>query len=229
VTAHAENRHYNEPVSDWRLVACQHCDLLQRLPDLPPGASARCPRCNKELWRRRQDSLNRTLALSLAAVVLYVVANSSPMLGLNAVGHAASTTVLGGALQLWDDGQEIVAGLVLFAAVIAPALQIGFMLMIALGAQRDRPPAWVGTLLRHHPTTRTWSMIEVMLLGVLVALIKIAELATVIPGVALYALGALVFVFAGIQASFDPREVWERIEWAEAAVEREAGMVEATS
>jgi paraquat-inducible protein A len=220
---------YNRPVSDRWLMGCPHCDLLQRLPDLPLGASARCPRCNKELWRRRQDSLNRTLALSLAAVVLYVVANTTPMLGLTAVGHSASTTVLGGALQLWIDGQKIVAVLVLFAAVVAPALQIGFMLMIVLGAQRERPPAWVGTILRYHPITRTWSMIEVMMLGVLVALIKIAELATVIPGTALFALGALVFVFAGMQASFDRREVWERIEWAEAATERENGMVEATS
>jgi paraquat-inducible protein A len=56
-----------------------------------------------------------------------------------------------------------------------------------------------------------------MLLGVLVALIKIAELATVIPGVAMYALAALVFLLAAIQASFDPREIWERIEWAEEA------------
>jgi paraquat-inducible protein A len=70
-------------------------------------------------------------------------------------------------------------------------------------------------LLRHHPTTRTWSMIEVMLLGVLVALIKIADYATVIPGVALFTLGALVFLLAGMQSSFDPRDVWDRIEWAE--------------
>jgi paraquat-inducible protein A len=180
---------------------------------------AQCPRCDKELWRRREDSLNRTLAFSLAAAVLYVVANATPMLGLTAVGHAASTTVLGGARQLWLDGQEIVAVLVLFAAVIAPGLQIGFMLGIVLGAQRDHPPAWVGTLLRHHPTTRTWSMIEVMLVGVLVALIKIAELATVITGVALYALGALVFVLAGMQSSFDPREVWDRIAWAKTEAE----------
>jgi paraquat-inducible protein A len=225
------NQHYNQPVSDRRLVACLHCDLLQRVPDLPAGASSRCPRCNKELWRRREDSLNRTLAFSLAAVVLYLVANSTPMLGLTAVGHTASTTVFGGAQQLWRDGQEIVAVLVLFAAVIAPALQIGFMLLIALGAQRDHPPAWVGTLLRHHPTTRTWSMIEVMLLGVLVALIKIAELATVIPGLALFALGALVFVLAAMQASFDPREVWDRIEWAETEARRSVAgdrMVEVT-
>jgi paraquat-inducible protein A len=207
---------HNQALSDAAIVACPHCDLLQRLPELALGASARCPRCDKELWRRREDSLNRTLALTLAAVVLYVVANSVPMLGLTVAGHQASTTVFGGAVQLWRDGEEIVAVLVLFAAVIAPALQIGFMLAIVLGARREHPRRWVGTLLGHHPTTRTWSMIEVMLLGVLVALIKIAELATVIPGVALFVLGALVFLFAGIQASFDPREVWDRIEWAEA-------------
>jgi paraquat-inducible protein A len=63
---------FNQPLSDTSLIACPHCDLLQRLPDLEPGASARCPRCDKELWRRREDSLNRTLALTLAAAVLYM-------------------------------------------------------------------------------------------------------------------------------------------------------------
>ena len=207
---------YNQPVSDIGLVACPDCDLLQRLPDLAPGASARCPRCDLELWRRREDSLDRTLALALAAAVLYLIANSVPMLGLTAVGHAAFTTVLGGAQQLWHDGRQTVAVLVLFTAVVAPALQIGFMLAIVLAARRSRPAGWVGTLLRHHPTTATWSMIEVMMLGVLVALIKIADYAKVIPGLALFALGALVFVLAAMQASFDPREVWDRIEWAEA-------------
>jgi paraquat-inducible protein A len=208
---------YNEPVADSSLLACPDCDLLQRLPELDPGASARCPRCDFELWRRRDDSSHRTLPLAIAAAVLYVVANTSPMLGLSAVGHEASTTVLGGAQQLWRDGREIVAGLVLLTAVVAPALQIGFMLVIALVTHRERVPGWVRTLLRFHPTTRIWSMIEVMMLGVLVALIKIAELATVVPGVAMYALGALVFLLAAIQANFDPRDVWNRVEWAEAA------------
>ena len=207
---------HNRPLPDASLIGCPDCDLLQHLPELAPGASARCPRCDKELWHRREDSLDRTLALTLAAAVLYGVANSTPMLGLTAVGHGASTTVLGGAVHLWENGPEIVAGLVLFTAVIAPALQIGFMLAIVLGARRERPPRWVGTLLRHHPTASTWSMIEVMLLGVLVALIKIADLATVNPGLALFALGALVVLLAATQASFDPREVWDRIEWAEA-------------
>jgi len=117
----------------------------------------------------------------------------------------------------------LVGVLVLFTAVIAPALQISFMLAIALGARLERAPRWIGSLLRHQPATRTWSMIEVMMLGVLVALIKIADYATVIPGVALFVLWLLVFILAAIQSSFDPREAWEKIEWAEAGAPVDTG------
>jgi paraquat-inducible protein A len=212
---------FNEPLADRSLVACPHCDLLQRLPDLPSGASARCPRCNKEIWRRREDSLERTLALTLAAGVLYVIANTVPMLGLTVAGREAFTTVAGGAQQLWQDGREFCAALVLFTAVLAPALQIGFMLAITLGARRERPRKWVGELLRHYPATCVWSMLEVMMIGVLVALIKIADYATVIPGFAMFALGGLVVLLTAIQASFDPHEVWDRVEWAASESPRE--------
>jgi len=207
---------HNQALPDASLVACLQCDLLQRLPALAPGADARCQRCDHDLWRRREDSLNRTMALALAAMVLYILANSVPMLGLSAVGRSASTTVLGGCQVLWRDGREIVAALVFFAVILAPALQIGFLLMIVTGARRACVPRWVGTLMRYHPVTRTWTMIEVMMVGVLVALIKIAELATVIPGMALFVLGALVFVLTWMQTTYDPGEIWRRIEWASA-------------
>jgi paraquat-inducible protein A len=161
----------------------------------------------------------------MAAAVLYVVANTVPMLGLTVVGRQASTTVFGGAMQLWADRRDTVAALVLFTAILAPALQISFMLAIVLGALREQPRRWVAVLLRHHRLTRIWSMIEVMMLGVLVALTKIADYATVVPGLALFVLAALVFVLAAMQSGFDPHEVWERIEWA-ADVDREpAGLL----
>jgi len=195
------------------LAACPSCDLLQRLPAIAPGESACCPRCGTVLWRRREDSLNRTLALAVAAAILCLIANAVPMLGLTVVGRESFTTVTGGAEKLWENGQHAVALLVFFAAVLAPAVQIGLLLLVLVGARRKFPPRWVGTLLRHFPFARIWSMIEVMLLGVLVALTKIADYATVIPGQALFALFALVFVLAAIQSSFDPREVWIRIQW----------------
>ena len=214
------SENYNQALSDISLIACPHCDLLQRLPNTPSAASARCPRCDKELWRRREDSLSRTLALASAAAMLYIVANTVPMLGLTVVGHEASTTVAGGALHLWQNGEQIVGILVAFTAIIAPPFQIILMLAIVLGAHRAPAPRWVGTLMRYHGTTQTWSMIEVMMLGVLVALVKIADYAKVIPGTALFTLGALIVVLAAMQASFEPREVWERIEWADAAARR---------
>jgi len=216
----AGNHGFNQALTDAGLVACPNCDLVQRLPVLEPGQSAGCPRCGSVLWRRRKDSFNRTLALAVAAVVLWIIANTVPMLGLTTVGRESFTTVIGGAEQLWQHGQQIVAVLVFFGAVLAPALQISFVLLALLACRRERPPAWIGKLLRHLPLTRTWSMIEVMLLGVLVALTKIAEYATVIPGQALFALFALVFVLAAMQSSFDPKEVWDRVEWAQADARR---------
>jgi paraquat-inducible protein A len=213
---HKNHTDCNRPLADAALVACPDCDLLQRIPEVPPGASVRCPRCDHELWRHKPDSFNRTFALTLAALVLYVIANAVPMLGLHAAGREAFTTVVGGAEQLWHDGQQLVSVLVLFAAVISPALQIGILLAILFGCRRERPPFWVGLFLRHLEFTRTWSMIEVMLLGVLVALTKIADYATVVLGTALFALFALVILLAAIQSCFDPREVWERVKWAEA-------------
>jgi len=208
---------YNKALSNASLVACPHCDLLQSLPALQPGESARCPRCNEELWRRQEDSLDRPLALTLAAALLYVVANSVPMLGLTVVGREAFTTVFGGADHLWNAGWQSVAVLVLFTVVVAPGLQLGLMLSILIGARRERPPRWVGTLLRYYEVVSEWSMLEVMILGVLVALIKIAELAKVIPGLALFVLGGLIFLIAAVGASFDPKNVWDRVEWTDTA------------
>jgi len=202
------------------LVACPQCDLLQRLPELALRTSARCPRCGFELWRRRVDPLHRPFALSVAGAALFVVANCVPMLGLTAVGRHATTTVLGGVAQLWHDDEKLVAVLVLFTAFVAPALQIAFMLVITAGALARRTPRWVGTLLRWHPFLTTWSTIEVMLLGVLVALTKIADYATVIPGLALFTLGALVVLLAATQSCFDPREVWRRVEWVDEEARR---------
>lgn len=210
----------NQPLPDASLVACPNCDLVQRLPEIEPGHIARCPRCETDLRRRRKDSLDRTLALAFAAAVLLVIANVEPMLGLTAVGRESFTTVFGGAELLWEHGEEIVAALIFFAAIFAPALQISLLLTVLLGARCERPPAWVGSMLRHVPFTRLWSMIEVMLLGVFVALTKIAEYATPILGHALYALCALVVLFAAMQSIFDPREIWERVEWNNGEAQR---------
>ncbi len=198
-------------------IACPDCDLLQQLPELPPGGKARCPRCprcSRMVATRNIDPLHRPLALTITALIALIVANTAPLMGMSAVGRQASTTIVVGAHQMWVQCQEITALVVVFCALIAPAGYIVFMLTVLLAARRPPAPRWVGEMLRWADSMRPWSMNEVMLLGILVALIKIVELASVEVGVGMYAVGALVLLFPAIMVSFDPAEIWQRVEWA---------------
>jgi paraquat-inducible protein A len=196
-------------------VACPACDLLQRIPPLPYGGKASCPRCGQTLAARPPDPLNRPLALTIAAALVFLVANTSPLMGLSAVGRQASTTIIGGTLEMWAQEREGTAVIVAFCVIIAPATYILFMLTVLLAARRPPAPHWVAELLRWAEFMRPWSMNEVMMLGILVALIKIAELATVIPGIGMYAVGVLILLLPAIMVTFDPGEIWKRVEWAD--------------
>jgi paraquat-inducible protein A len=196
-------------------VACPDCDLLQRIPALAPGAKARCGRCGHILASQSADPLDRPLALTLTAAIVFIVANTASLMDLSAVGRYASTTIPNGAYEMWLQGQQITALIVAFCAVIAPGAYILFMLTVLLAVRRPPAPHWVGELLRWGNSMQPWSMGEVMILGIMVALIKIAELASVDVGIGMYAIGALVVLLGGISITFDPREVWRRVEWAD--------------
>ena len=196
-------------------IACPECDLLQHLPELPPGGKARCPRCGWTVATRSADPIDRPLALTVTALIALIIANTAPLMSLSVVGRYASTTIIGGAYEMWTEGQEVTAAIVAFCAVIAPAGYILFMLTVLLAVKRPPAPRWVGEMLRAAEFMRPWSMNEVMMLGILVALIKIAELASVEAGVGMYGVGALVLLFPAIMVAFDEEEVWQRVQWAD--------------
>src|SRR4030095_7540095 len=89
------------------------------------------------------------------------------------------------------------------------------LLTVLLAVRRPPAPRWVGELLRWAAFMQPWSMVEVMILGILIALIKIAELALVDPGIGMYAVGALVVLLTAIGITFEPDEIWRRIEWVD--------------
>lgn len=196
-------------------VACHGCDLLQRIPPLPPGRRARCPRCRQVLATQPADPFDRPLALALAAAVAFIVANAIPLMSLSVLGRQASTTVIGGAYEMWVQGYPLTAATVAFCVVVAPAAYIAFMLTVLVAVRRPPAPHWVAEMLRWAGAMQPWSMNEVMLLGVLVSLIKIAELATVTPDVGMFALGGLIVLLPAISVSVDPEEIWKRVEWAD--------------
>ena len=196
-------------------VACEECDLLQRLPELPPGGKARCVRCGNTLAMRPTDPVNRPLALTVAAAIVFIIANTSPLMGLSVVGRASSTTIVNGVYEMWQQGERITAVVVAFCALIAPGTYILFMLTVLLAAQRPVVPIWAGEMLRWASSMQPWSMSEVMILGILVALIKIAQLAKVEPGIGMYAVGGLIVLLAGVAMTFEPSDIWQRVEWEE--------------
>ncbi len=198
-------------------MACPDCDVLQRIPPLPPGETALCFRCGRALATCRPGSLERTAALTAAAAILFVVANAFPLMALSAGGRTSSTTILGGARQMWSSGREDAAILVALFAVIAPALQIAFLSVVLYSVRRPPAPSWVGALLRASEDLRAWSMVEVMVLGLLVTLVKIASLASVSPGVGIFAAGGFIGLSAAAAAAFDPREAWSRVRWTNGA------------
>jgi paraquat-inducible protein A len=201
------------------IVACPDCDLLQRVPPLPDGGTAHCVRCGRILAAGRKDALDRTLALSAAALVVFLIANAEPLMTLSSAGREVSTTILGGARRMWVEGERVTAFLVALFAVAAPFVYIAAMLSVLLAVRRPPAPRWVGVMLRWAELCGLWSMVEVMLLGLLVALVKMSSLASVGPRVGFFAVGALVFLLAAMSAGFDPREAWSRVRWAEAGEE----------
>ncbi len=195
-----------------RLVACHDCDLLCRLEELPEGASADCARCGGLLRRRRRNSIERTLALTIAASLLFAVANLFPFLSFEMQGRVTQTTLASGVVDLWEQGVPQIAVLVGFTAVAAPFAQLALLLYVLLPVHFGRVPWQLARsfrLLRH---VQPWSMMEVFLVGILVAVTKLVDMAEVVPGLALWAFGGLIVVLAGALASLDPEAVWERLE-----------------
>ncbi|UKD17190.1 paraquat-inducible protein A [Burkholderia aenigmatica] len=193
------------------LIACHECDLLQREVRVPPGGTLRCRRCHAQLYRNRTDSLERALAFTVASIVLFVISNLYPIVGLSVSGTLVETTLAGAVRVLYEDGMWPLAGLVFATTILMPVVQIAGMLWLLLPLRAKRVPAFAGFVFRLCHLAEPWGMTEVLILGLLVALVKLAHIASVVTGVALYSFGALMLVLAAARAAFDARELWSRI------------------
>jgi len=127
-------------------------------------------------------------------------------------GNITTTNVMTGIVDLYNQGKSEIAALVLLTIVVAPAAQIALLLYVLIPLRQGRIP-WrlprAFRLLRH---AQSWSMMEVFLIGILVGITKLMGMATVVPGLAIWAFALLMLVLAGAVASFDPDSLWERVE-----------------
>lgn len=195
------------PPSD--LFACPDCDLLQRVPGQPAGKLSRCPRCGAVLRRRTIHGPERALAFNLAALILFLPTNVFPIVGLSLSGEYVQTTLLGTVRAMYGQGMGVLAALVLATTFLAPLVQMLAMIYLLLPS---RPPRRARPVFRALLLVRPWGMVEVFVVGTLVALVKLAHLAKVVPGVALWSFGAVMLLMAAAAAAFDPEDLWRRWE-----------------
>ena len=197
-------------------MSCPDCDLLMNA-DIPAsiGASIRCPRCHTELFRIRAGSFEKTLAFAATALILFLIANVFPIVGLNLQGHLIEVTLIGAAKQLWKADMQYLGGLVGLTTIVIPLFELLAVMWLISPLTRGRRPPGFSALLRIMHITHPWGMVEVFMLGVLVSLVKLAHLAQVIPGVGIWAYGGVMLLIAAIAASYDQRMLWRAWEAAQ--------------
>ena len=162
------------------------------------------------LYRPYDENLDKPLAFTLAATVLFVIANTFPIVGLELQGQSTAATLFGTAQALFRENMKALAFLVFLTTIAVPGVQLTAMLYLLLPLRRGHVPSGLPRALRILQAIRPWGMVEVFILALLVALVKLGGMATVVPGTALWAFGALLFTIAGAVATFDARAIWAR-------------------
>jgi paraquat-inducible protein A len=193
------------------LIACHECDMLQRRVPLRDGAVARCRRCSAVLYRDSPNGIDRALAYTVAALLLFLIANAYPIVGLEVSGNRQMASLYDTLHALWIEGREEVALLVGFTTMVTPAIQIALMLYLLIPLRLNRMAQGTIPVLRFLGTVSPWSMMEVFLLGILVALVKLEHLAHVETGTALWAFGGLIPVLVAAGRAFNPDEIWQKV------------------
>jgi paraquat-inducible protein A len=210
------------------LIACHECDVLQRETSCPSGGTARCIRCDAMLYRSPSDGLNRSLAFSFGAALLFFLANVYPLATLDAKGAISSATLFESALALYDQNKPLVASLVLVTTILVPAANIVGMIYLLLPLRFCRKPRGASMIFRLIYAMRPWAMIEVFMLGALVTIVKLVSIAEVTVGVGLWALAGLMLLQAAAASSFDSRDFWRRMAAVEEEQRLDSNTVEAT-
>ena len=197
------------PLND--LVACHECDLLMRKPKLDHGEKAVCPRCGYELYAHRYNVVQRSLALVIAALLLYIPANFLPIMQLNLLGQSSQDTVWSGVVGLFDTGMQSVSVIVFLCSMAIPLLKLLCQLVVLLSIRFDVGRSYGLLLYRIYHHLRDWGMLEVYLMGVLVAIVKLADMAAMTIGLGLACFIGLLLVQVWLEVVMSPHQIWQAL------------------
>jgi paraquat-inducible protein A len=190
---------------------CHDCGLLSHLR---PGAhGAQCPRCGASLHLRKPASLQRTWALLLAAAVCYVPANVLPVMRVTSFGQVASDTIMSGVVYFLTHDMWPLAVVVFVASIFVPVLKLAVLSFLVISVQRGSSwrPVERTRLYRITEAIGRWSMVDIFAITILVALVRLGNLASIDAGPGAVFFGAVVVITMLAAESFDPRLIWDRI------------------
>lgn len=194
-------------------VICTRCGANQTYEQPQEGESLLCGRCDYPLVRATQRSNRPALMLTIAALILYIPANFYPILVMTYMGRSTENTIFSGVMSLYSDGMLGLAALVLVVSIVIPFVKIISLLYLLLFAQRT---AWLSkkhqvALLHWVDKLGPWSMLDVFLVAVLVALVKLQDLARVEPGPGIVAFAGVVITTLIASQIFDSRLLWKKV------------------
>jgi paraquat-inducible protein A len=190
-------------------MVCHHCGQMSK--PLLGDAHARCQRCGSRLHWRKPDSIARTWAYLIAAIVLYIPANLLPVMNTSSLFGAEKDTIMSGVVYLWTSGSWPLAILVFIASITVPMLKIIAMIFLVTTAQfrSNWQPEQRARIYRVVELVGRWSMLDIYVITVMVALVQFSALATITAGPGAIAFGAVVVLTMFSAMSFDPRLIWD--------------------
>src|SRR5262245_37625275 len=193
------------------LTACRECDLVQREPVCATACAVKCRRCGALLYHDITRGLDAVLALTLAAAILFVLANFLPVMSLQVQGRDVSTTLLGLTSALYDAGRPAVAALVLATLLLMPALQILMRVCLLLPLRLGGRPPHMALVTRVLATARAWGMVEVFFLAAVVCIHRLDQIGRLELEPAFWAIGGVMLLLTATDTVFDPRAPWARL------------------
>ncbi len=196
-----------------KIIACHECDQLYHYEPIAGSGKASCTQCGSELYRHVQNSLDRGIALYLTALILFILANVYPFLSLELGGRVEENILLSGGLAMYQMGMPDLAILIFFTSIGFPFISIIGMLYLLIPLRLGMVPPAMGLVFRLVEAINPWSLVSVFMLGVLISIVKLQDLANVIAGPSLYALVGLLVAFAAARANFDPEAIWEHFDY----------------
>lgn len=190
------------------LAGCHTCGKVS------PVALGLCPRCGSHLHLRKPDSIQRTVALMLAAAALYIPANILPIMTVVELGDVTENTIVGGMMSFWKSGAYPIAIVIFTASILIPMLKMVSLTWLCLAAsgKLHPSPGMLGKLYWFTELLGRWSMVDIFVVGILVALVQLGNYMTITPGPGALAFAGVVVITMFAAMSFDPRLLWDRLE-----------------